>query len=93
VAQLGGTHPQVFITSVTPISETASLLRFSLALLKEKYGDPPPEILQRRMLEGNKYGIQSDVVIWEHLSMTSPRKFTAQDQAVLAFKEFCERFR
>jgi nitrite reductase/ring-hydroxylating ferredoxin subunit len=92
VAQLGGIHPMVFITSVNPISEHKTMLRFSLGLSKKHYGDPAPPKLVERILEGNKIGIGCDAVIWEQMSMTSPRNFTAMDDAVLAFKEYCHRF-
>jgi 3-ketosteroid 9alpha-monooxygenase subunit A len=92
VAQLKGRRASVFITSVNPVSECTTLLRFSLALPKKFYGEHPSAKMVAGMLQGNKSGIQDDQVIWENLSLTSPPNFTAQDQAVLAFQEFCERF-
>lgn len=92
VAQLGGKMPMVFITSVNPIGERLTRLRFSLALSKTKYGSPVPERVLESLLWGNKTGIQCDAVIWENMSFTSRRTHTSQDAAVLAFEDFCTRF-
>ncbi len=92
VAQLGGRMPMVFITSVNPIGERLTRLRFSLALSKKVYGNPAPQRVLDSMLQGNRVGIQCDAVIWENMSFTSPRNHTAQDAAVLAFEEYCHRF-
>jgi hypothetical protein len=82
-----------FITSVNPINERLTRLRFSLALSKKVYGNPPaPHVLQA-MLQGNRSGIQDDAAIWENMSFTSPRTHTNQDVAVLAFEEYCNQFR
>jgi phenylpropionate dioxygenase-like ring-hydroxylating dioxygenase large terminal subunit len=92
VAQLGGRMPMVFMTSVNPIGENLTRLRFSLALSKKVYGDPAPDRVVQSMLQGNRNGIQCDVIIWENLSHTSPRNHTAQDAAILEFEQFCEQF-
>lgn len=92
VAQLGGRMPVVFITSVNPIGPSLTRLHFSLALAKAHYGDPPPERMLSSMLQGSRSGILCDAVIWENLSFSSPRKYTAQDAAVRAFENYCQRF-
>lgn len=92
VAQLGGKMSMAFMTSVNPLSKKLTRLRFSLALPRAKYGPSVPERVLEAMLQGNKTGIQYDMVIWENMSFTSPRNHTAQDKAVLAFEEFCQRF-
>ena len=81
-----------FITSVNPIKECATLLRFSLALPKSIYGENPNPEMVKQMLHGNRTGIQDDQVIWEQISLTAPRNFTTQDKAVLAFQGFCKSF-
>jgi 3-ketosteroid 9alpha-monooxygenase subunit A len=92
VAQLGGRMPMVFITSVNPIGEHLTRLRFSMGLAKKVYGDPPPERLLQSLLKGSRDGIQDDALIWENLSPTAPRHYTPQDAAIQAFEAFCQRF-
>jgi hypothetical protein len=92
VAQIKGRNAMTFITSVNPINDCTTLLRFSLGLPKSIYGPNPAPQMVQQMLKGNRTGIQDDQVIWEKISLTAPRNFTTQDKAVLAFQGFCKSF-
>jgi 3-ketosteroid 9alpha-monooxygenase subunit A len=92
IAQLGGGLPMTFITSVNPIDKGLTRLRFSVGLPKKIYGDPPAAPMVEKVLQGNRNGIQCDVVIWENMSFTSPRNHTSLDAAALAFEAFCHEF-
>lgn len=92
VSQVGGRMPMVFITSVNPIGENLTRLRFSLALAKKVYGDPVPERVLHSLLQSNQSGIQYDQIIWENMSHTSQAHYTSQDAAILEYQKFCERF-
>lgn len=93
VSDLAGETPYSVITASTPTAAGGCVLRLTLALPAPADGPPPDQESCRRMLRDCRAGIEKDQVIWENMSFTREPHFTAQDAAVLVFRNYCQQFK
>jgi 3-ketosteroid 9alpha-monooxygenase subunit A len=92
VLRVGGEYPYGTIVGATPSLEGQCTLRVSLALPRAIYGDTPNSEILAYFLEQIKAGIEDDMAIWEHISISSTNRFMDTDTAVVEFRNFCKRF-
>jgi phenylpropionate dioxygenase-like ring-hydroxylating dioxygenase large terminal subunit len=92
LGSLGGYRPYTVLTAATPVTENDCLIRLSLIIPVGEGNVPPDKDYCLHLLRGSKAGLEMDRVIWENISTTAPCHYTAQDAAMLAFREFCSRF-
>jgi phenylpropionate dioxygenase-like ring-hydroxylating dioxygenase large terminal subunit len=92
LGQVGGDRPYMVITAATPVTKNDCLIRLSLAVPNAERDAPGSEEFCTRVLRESKAGLEQDQVIWESISPTAVCHYTAQDAAVLAFREFCAGF-
>jgi nitrite reductase/ring-hydroxylating ferredoxin subunit len=92
VSGLGGSHPYAVITTATPLTDTSSTVRLSIAVPATADGGAPNQDLCRYLLHQSKGGIEKDRVIWEHLCTRSVSRYTDRDTAVVEFRKFCRSY-
>lgn len=92
ISHVGGDMPHTVMTAATPQPDGTCILRLSLALSVEHYGATPDPELCARMVAGNREGLEPDLLIWDHLSVTAPQRLTPQDLPIAEFQKFCQEF-
>ncbi len=89
---LDGKPPYNVITGATPEPDGTTTIRLSLALSRAKFGPYPNERFVQQILEYSHQALKDDAVMWETMNQDVPHNFTPQDNAVLAFQQFCDTF-
>jgi 3-ketosteroid 9alpha-monooxygenase subunit A len=93
VTHLSGDSPYWVITGATPLTNGSCVVLLSFAIPRSADNADPPSEFCQQLMRYSKAGLEQDCLIWNHMSLTSPSRFTVQDEAVLGFRKFCERFR
>jgi len=94
VSQLGhGDDEYLVISGATPNADGQCTIRVSVAVRARKDGRPPSEQAIRSLLRDSKLAYEQDLVIWEHRAHDAPSRFDDEDDLVIAFHQFCKRFR
>jgi hypothetical protein len=92
VAVGGGDHPHFVIASAVPMLDGTSTIRLSVAMPRLVEGFDPPQELADVIMQFESMGLEQDRPVWENLSLTTTPKYTAEDDNVLQYRKFCERF-
>jgi 3-ketosteroid 9alpha-monooxygenase subunit A len=92
VLQMGGRFPYVMIVGATPTRDGCCVLRLSVGLPHDVYGELPDPSIVAVLLERSKAGIIDDQAIWENMFPTAPHRLVPSDAAVAEFRRFCTRF-
>lgn len=92
VAVGGGDHPHFVIASAVPMLDGTSTIRLSVALPRLVEGMDPPQEMADILLQFEGMGLEQDRPVWENLSLNMTPKYTAEDDNVLQYRKFCERF-
>src|SRR6185369_3393111 len=92
VAVGGGDHPHFVIASAVPMPDGTSTVRLSVALPRPADGQEPPRELADLLLRYESMGLEQDRPVWESLALTAAPRYTAEDENVLSYRKFCERF-
>jgi len=91
VAVGGGDHPHFVIASAVPMLDGTSTIRLSVAMPVIE-GFAPPQEFADLMLQFESMGLEQDRPVWENLALNATPKYTAEDDNVLKYRKFCERF-
>jgi phenylpropionate dioxygenase-like ring-hydroxylating dioxygenase large terminal subunit len=91
VAVGGGDHPHFVIASAVPMLDGTSTIRLSVAMPVVE-GFAPPQEFADLMLQFESMGLEQDRPVWENLALNATPKYTAEDDNVLKYRKFCERF-
>jgi phenylpropionate dioxygenase-like ring-hydroxylating dioxygenase large terminal subunit len=92
VAVGGGDHPHFVIASAVPMLDGTSTIRLSVALPRPPDGGEAPRALADLLLQFESMGLEQDRPVWENLAPAIAARFTAEDENVLLYRKFCERF-
>ena len=92
VAVGGGDHPHFVIASAVPMLDGTSTIRLSVAMPRLVEGLDPPQEFADLMLQFESMGLEQDRPVWENLALNATPKYTAEDDNVLKYRKFCERF-
>jgi phenylpropionate dioxygenase-like ring-hydroxylating dioxygenase large terminal subunit len=92
VAVGGGDHPHFVIASAVPMLDGTSTIRLSVALPRLLEGIEPPQELADVLLRYESMGLEQDRPVWENLATAIAPRYTAEDENVLEYRRFCERF-
>ena len=91
VAVGGGDHPHFVIASAVPMLDGTSTIRLSVAMPVIE-GFAPRQEFADLMLQFESMGLEQDRPVWENLALNATPKYTAEDDNVLKYRKFCERF-
>jgi hypothetical protein len=91
VAVGGGDHPHFVIASAVPMLDGTSTIRLSVAMPVVEGFDPPQEVADV-IMQFESMGLEQDRPVWENLALNATPKYTAEDDNVLKYRKFCERF-
>jgi phenylpropionate dioxygenase-like ring-hydroxylating dioxygenase large terminal subunit len=91
VAVGGGDHPHFVIASAVPMLDGTSTIRLSVAMPVIEGFDPPQELADV-IMQFESMGLEQDRPVWENLALNATPKYTAEDDNVLKYRKFCERF-
>src|SRR5215472_11040463 len=92
VAVGGGDHPHFVIASAVPMLDGTSTIRLSVAMPRLVEGLDPPQEFADVMLQFESMGLEQDRPVWENLALNATPKYTAEDDNVLKYRKFCDRF-
>ena len=92
VAVGGGDHPHYVIASAVPMLDGTSTIRLSVAMPRLAEDFEPPQELADVILQFEGMGLEQDRPVWENLALNVTPKYTAEDDNVLQYRKFCERF-
>jgi len=92
VAVGGGDHPHFVIASAVPMLDGTSTIRLSVAMPRLVEGFEPPQELADVIMQFESMGLEQDRPVWENLALNATPKYTAEDDNVLKYRKFCERF-
>jgi phenylpropionate dioxygenase-like ring-hydroxylating dioxygenase large terminal subunit len=92
VAISGGDHPHFVIASAVPMLDGTSTIRLSVAMPRLVEGFDPPQELADVIMQFESMGLEQDRPVWENLALNATPKYTAEDDNVLRYRKFCERF-
>jgi 3-ketosteroid 9alpha-monooxygenase subunit A len=95
VSELDGDPPYRYrvMTTATPAGiAAATTIRLTLILPDAPGPNRDPRFVQE-LIQHSRNGLEQDRAIWERLDLTHAPRFTASDQAAVAFAEFCRGFR
>jgi len=96
IAELDGDPPFRYrmMTTATPSgTDRTCTIRFTLMLPNAADGSPPGERFTRELLAYSRDGLELDRAIWNRLDPHHIPRLTSNDQAAVAFGEFCRGFR
>jgi 3-ketosteroid 9alpha-monooxygenase subunit A len=91
VAVGSGDHPHFVIASAVPMLDGTSTIRLSVAMPVVEGFDPPQELADV-IMQFESMGLEQDRPVWENLALNATPKYTAEDDNVLKYRKFCERF-
>jgi len=92
VAVGGGDHPHFVIASAVPMLDGTSTIRLSVAMPRLAEGIEPPDELAQVILQFESMGLEQDRPVWENLALDVTPQYTSDDENVLKYRKFCERF-
>jgi hypothetical protein len=92
VAVGGGDHPHIVIASAVPMLDGTSTIRLSVALPRPADGGEASRALADLILQWEDMGLEQDRPVWENLAHGIVPRYTAEDDNVLQYRQFCERF-
>jgi phenylpropionate dioxygenase-like ring-hydroxylating dioxygenase large terminal subunit len=95
VTELIGDPPfnyKIMTTATPDPGGRSSTVRLTLILPDGPDGAPPNEGFANDLLAASRAGLEQDCVIWDHIDLGAAR-YVANDQAALAFGDFCAPFR
>jgi phenylpropionate dioxygenase-like ring-hydroxylating dioxygenase large terminal subunit len=92
-ATLAGPTAYTIITGATPTGPRSCTVRITLALPVRAWGPAPAPEHYRFLLEHSRRGLDDDAAVWAGLSPTAPVHLMPEDEPILRFHRFCERFR
>lgn len=90
---LGGDHPHYVIAAGTPLPDGNSIVRLSVAMPRGADGSSPPPEVAQMILEYESFGLEQDRPVWENLTTSITPDYIAGDATVLAYRQFCKRFK
>lgn len=95
LGELDGEAPYRYrvMTTATPTDDPGVCTVRLTLLLPCGPGDSPPDArFAQELLEHSRAGLEQDRQIWNRLSPSHTPRLTANDQAAVAFAEFCRSF-
>jgi phenylpropionate dioxygenase-like ring-hydroxylating dioxygenase large terminal subunit len=92
VSHMGGNPQYWVITSSLPHGSAGSIVYVSIGVYADSNGKQPEEDLLRYMLERMRANLKLDAQIWENMPAERPFTPTANDNGVVAFREYCLQF-
>jgi 3-ketosteroid 9alpha-monooxygenase subunit A len=92
VAVGGGDHPHFVIASAAPMLDGTSTVRLSIAMPRLAEGAALSGALADLILKWEDMGLEQDRPVWENLALNITPRYTAEDDNVLQYRRFCERF-
>ena len=92
LSSMGGHHPYSVLTSATPVSKRKALVRLSLIVPPGPHGKAPVPASCEYLLEQSKKGLEADMVIWNHMDFDSPVHYSPEDNTVIEYRKFLNRF-
>ena len=92
VAVGGGDHPHFVIASAVPMLDGTSTIRLSVAMPRPPDGGEAAPELAELILKWENMGLEQDRPVWENLALNITPRYTAEDDNVLQYRKFCERF-
>jgi hypothetical protein len=92
IAVGGGDHPHFVIASAVPMLDGTSTIRLSVAMPRPAEGVEAPPELADLILKFESMGLEQDRPVWENLALTVAPRYTSEDDNVLQYRKFCERF-
>lgn len=84
---------KLVLTAATPGADGSCTIRVSLAMPPAADGRPPAEEPIRALLRDSRRAIEQDAAIWESLAPGWRDRFAPDDDLVVEYYGFCERFR
>lgn len=87
--RLGGALPYVVVTGATPAPKGGCVIRLSLALPRQPGRDGADPAIVEPLLAHSRRGLEEDRAIWENLCPGAEPGWLPDDQASLAFLDFC----
>jgi phenylpropionate dioxygenase-like ring-hydroxylating dioxygenase large terminal subunit len=82
-----------FITAATPRLDGHCDIRLSVAVRPAAEATPPSDELFQALLHDSLRALREDIKVWESLSDDVVPSFTKDDDLVLEYHRFCDRFR
>jgi len=92
-ASLDGPTSYTIVTGATPTGPGSCVVRITLALPIATWGPAPAAEHYRFLLEHSRRGLDDDARVWVNLSPTATPHLTPEDEPILLFHAFCDRFR
>jgi 3-ketosteroid 9alpha-monooxygenase subunit A len=92
LSHLGGQHPYYVLTAATPLAPRECLVRLSVAVPAGPGGVAPDTERCEYLIAQMQRGLEQDLVIWRHLSVGAPQRYTVEDAPVAAFRRYVNRF-
>lgn len=90
ISDVGGVNPYTVITSATPQTDGMTTIRLSLAFPKNENQNAAET--DHYMIQQSRRGLELDCAIWDQLDPTSVPHFVEADAAVIAFRDYIQRF-
>jgi 3-ketosteroid 9alpha-monooxygenase subunit A len=81
------------VTAATVDAGGQCHIRVSVAVPPRADGSPPDEAPIRALLRDSRTAIEQDARIWQHLPANARNSFAPDDDLVVQFYRFCNRFR
>jgi 3-ketosteroid 9alpha-monooxygenase subunit A len=93
VTELGAAEaPNVVITGATPTAG-GTVIRVAVAVPRSCDGTAPRADVVAGLIDDSRTSFGQDLLVWEHLVPHAPQHLDARDEAVMAFRRFCQDFR
>jgi 3-ketosteroid 9alpha-monooxygenase subunit A len=88
VSEMGGADPYWVITTAMPTAEHECIIRLSIAVPAGADGAAPNAERCSYLIHQCKLGIESDLVVWEHLQPAFAARYAPEDRVVVQFRKF-----
>jgi phenylpropionate dioxygenase-like ring-hydroxylating dioxygenase large terminal subunit len=85
--------PNLVVTSATPTPDGDCVIRLMVAMAPTPEGTAPTVRAVGSLMSGSRTAFEQDLVIWEHLDRTASTNLGPGDELVLAYHDYCRRFR
>jgi phenylpropionate dioxygenase-like ring-hydroxylating dioxygenase large terminal subunit len=92
-ATLTGPTSYTIVTGATPTGPRSCTVRITLVLPVGTWGPAPAPEHYGFLLDHSRRGLDDDAAVWASLSPTAPVHLMCEDEPILRFHRFCERFR
>lgn len=93
ISHLGdGDGEHLVLSGATPNGDGTCVIRVSVAVPAGPNGKPPSEQAIRALLRDSRTAYEQDLVIWENRAYDAPQRLDAEDDLVVFFYKYCQRF-